>query len=118
MGPREHDRLTRARGAALLLALLYGLFAGSAFVPIPAQARVQAFGLTLDGHPGVAIAAKSGKAALKAQRSTPDPLLLPTSVAVVSRVAMHPVIERMPDQVILAPSRAAAPYHARAPPTV
>ena len=118
MGPREHDRLTRARGAALLLALLYGLVAGSAFVPLPVQARAQVVGLTLDGHPGVAIGTKSGKATLKAQRATPDPLLLPPSATLISRVATRPLGERLPIPVLPATASGATPYHARAPPTV
>ena len=101
---------------AVPVVLLYGLFAGSAFTPLPAQARVQAIGLTLDGHPGVAIAAKNGKAVLKAQRTTPDPLLLPTSTASVSAVAARPLdlAPDLPD--CFHAQTAASPYRARAPP--
>ncbi|GAA4037176.1 hypothetical protein GCM10022281_17250 [Sphingomonas rosea] len=112
------SRLTRARGAALLLALLYGLFGGSFFNPLPAQARAQAIALTLDGHPGIAIAAKSGKSFLKAPRPTPGPLLLPTAAAPVTARLFRPLGASTTRTAAPRAGAVFLPYRARAPPTV
>ncbi|WP_344709506.1 hypothetical protein [Sphingomonas humi] len=74
--------------------------------------------LTLDGHPGVAIAAKSGKSFLKAQRPSPGPLLLPTAAAPV-RLSLSRPVGRTSFSIAAPHAGTVLPaYHARAPPTV
>lgn len=110
------DLMKRGRGVAVLLALFYGILTGGAFAPVSAQAHPFAASIVQDGQSRLAITAKSGAATLKAQRATPDPILLPESPAYV-RQSEFRVVERphgLPS--IRRIGMVAAAYHARAPP--
>ena len=115
MGTRDTDRLSRSRGLALLLALFYGVLTGGGLTPAPAQAQSHITTLSPAGHSALVATAK-GKATLKAQRATPDPLLLPNNTAEVRTLLLRAGGEPFAARSLPAAKRFSSPYRARAPP--
>ncbi|UUR09249.1 hypothetical protein [Sphingomonas glaciei] len=101
---------------ALLLALFYGVLTGGAFAPMPVQAQPHAASMVRDGHAILAATAKGGKVALKGQRATPGPALLPSNPAPVVLLVVRPSGEATAAVQAVAAARGASPYRARAPP--
>ena len=115
MGPSEPQRTTRHSGLALLLALFYGLLTGASLSPLPVEAQPHA-AAAFAKRLVLAPAAKDGRAAIKSQRQTPDPILLPPQPTEVRTSVLRPAAVQAVLSRPMAASTGGAPYRARAPP--
>lgn len=102
---------------AVLIALLYGLLAGAAFSPLPADARVAASIQTLARQQGAAITTASSKAVVaKPKRGSPEPIDLPVALAAASDSSSYPAARPVASLPVIVRQNRPNAYRARAPP--